>query len=117
MSIRCFFHVAIYAVAKRRNGGIKMKKKTIFLIGAAAAAGVYGAVAGKGPFNKMRFKEQHERISHYVETHYPNALYTPIEATEKGWVTVIKRFSQPKIILYVTRDDFGNYIFTESSVS
>ncbi|MCC8159904.1 MAG: hypothetical protein LIO53_01050 [Oscillospiraceae bacterium] len=94
-----------------------MKKKTIFLIGAAAAAGVYGAVAGKGPFNKMRFKEQHERISHYVETHYPNALYTPIEATEKGWVTVIKRFSQPKIILYVTRDDFGNYIFTESSVS
>lgn len=94
-----------------------MKKKTLFLIGTAAAAGIYSAVTGKGPFNKIRFKEQHERISHYVETHYPNAPYAPIEATGNGWVTVIRRLGMPKIILYVTRDEEGNYIFTESKVA
>ncbi len=94
-----------------------MKKKTLLLIGTAAAAGIYSAVTGKGPFNKIRFKEQHERISHYMETHYPNALYTPIEATENGWVTVIKRLGMPKIILYVTRDESGNYIFTETEAA
>lgn len=94
-----------------------MKKKTLFLVGTAAAAGAYSAITGKGPFNKWRFKEQHERISHYVETHYPNARYTPVEATEKGWVTVIRRMGMPKIILYVTRDTENNYIFTESVIA
>lgn len=94
-----------------------MKKKTIFLLGTVAAAGIYSAVMGKGPFNKTRFKEQHERISNYVQTHYPNAAYSPIESTAKGWVTVIKRIAQPKIILYVTCDQSGNYIFTESEVA
>ncbi len=93
-----------------------MKKKTLFLVGAAAAAGIYGAVTGKGPFNALRFKKQHERISSYVETHYPGALYTPIEATENGWVTVIRRLFQPKIILYVSCDSDGNFIFTETEV-
>lgn len=94
-----------------------MKKKTLFLIGSAAAAGIYSAVTGKGPFNKIRFKEQHERISHYVETHYPNAVYAPIEATENGWVTVIRRLGMPKIILYVNRDKAGNYIFMETETA
>lgn len=94
-----------------------MKRKTLFLIGTAAAAGIYSAMTGKGPFNRIRFKEQHERISHYVETHYPGALYTPVEATEKGWVTVIKRLGMPKIILYVNRDEMGNYIFTETEAA
>lgn len=94
-----------------------MKRKTLFLIGTAAAAGIYSAMTGKGPFNRIRFKEQHERISHYVETHYPGALYTPVEATEKGWVAVIKRLGMPKIILYVNRDEMGNYIFTETEAA
>ena len=93
-----------------------MKKKTLFLMGTAAAAGIYSAVMGKGPFNKWRFGKQHERISHYVETHYPSARYTPVEAAGNGWVTVIRRFGMPKIILYVTCDNEGNYIFTESEV-
>ncbi len=93
-----------------------MKKKTLFLLG-AAAAGVYSAVAGKGPFNKIRFAAQHEHISRYVNSHYPNAAYSPIEATENGWVTVIKRIGAPKIILYVTCDENGNYIFEESVVA
>lgn len=94
-----------------------MKKKTLFLIGAAAAAGIYSAVTGKGPFNKRRFKEQHKRISRYVETHYPNAAYSPIEATAKGWITIIKQFSKPDIILYVSCDETGNYIFSESEIA
>lgn len=94
-----------------------MKRKTLFFLGTAAAAGVYSAITGKGPFNRTRFRKQHERISRYVETHYPNARYTPIEATDKGWVTVIKRIGMPKIILYVTCDTSGNYIFTESVVA
>lgn len=93
-----------------------MKRKTLFLIGTAAAAGIYSAVTGKGPFNKWRFEKQHARISNYVETHYPSARYAPVEATGNGWVTVIKRFGMPKIILYVTCDSDGNYIFTESEV-
>lgn len=92
-----------------------MKKKTLFLIG-AAAAGIYGAVKGKGPFNRLRFKKQHERIANYVETHYPRAVYSPISATEKGYVTVIRRLGQPSIILYVTIDSDGNYIFSENTV-
>lgn len=93
-----------------------MNKKTLFALG-AAAAGVYAAIEGKGPFNKLRFREQHERISHYVETHYPGALYSPIYATEKGYATVIRSIGRPKIILYASRGDDGNYIFTESTVS
>lgn len=93
-----------------------MKKRTLFLLG-AVSAGIYGAVKGKGPFNKLRFKKQHERISNYVETHYPNAWYSPISATDKGYVTVIRRPGQPAIILYVSADSGGNYIFTENTVS
>lgn len=94
-----------------------MKKKTLFLIGTAAAAGIYSAATGKGVFNKTRFKEQHERISSYVNSHYPNCAYTPIEKTANGWVTVIRRIARPNIILYVTRDKNGNYVFSESKVA
>ena len=91
-----------------------MKKRTLFLIGTAAAAGIYSAITGKGLFNKPRFKEKHERVANYVETHYPNAVYTPIEMTANGWVTVIRRIARPNIILYITRDGNGNYVFSES---
>ncbi|MCH5210490.1 MAG: hypothetical protein J1F01_05940 [Oscillospiraceae bacterium] len=94
-----------------------MKKKTLFLLGTAAAAGIYSAVTGKGPFNRIRFKEQHERIANYMETHYPKAIYTPVEATENGYVTVIKRLGMPDIILYITCDEDGNYIFTETQTA
>ena len=59
-----------------------MKKRTLFLIGTAAAAGIYSAITGKGLFNKPRFKEQHERVANYVETHYDgngNYVFTESE--------------------------------------
>lgn len=94
-----------------------MKKKTMLIIGAAAAAGVYSALKGKGPFNGIRFKKQHSSIARYIETHYPGALYSPIEKTAKGYVTVVKRMGFPKVILYVNRDSNGNFIFTEAPVA
>ena len=94
-----------------------MKKSTKAFLISAAAAGIYSAVNGRGPFNRLRFREQHEHIANYVETHYPGAFYAPISATEKGWVTVIRRAGMPKIILYGTCDLNGNYIFSESAVA
>lgn len=90
-----------------------MKKRTLFLIG-AAAAGIYSAAAGKGPFNKIRFKQQHEHIARYVEAHYPNAVYGPVEQAGNGWAVVIRRIGFPNILLYAACDDDGNYIFTEA---
>lgn len=94
-----------------------MKRKTKLFLAGAAVAGIYSAVKGKGPFNGIRFREQHERIANYVETNYPNALYLPITETENGWATTIIRVGMPKIILYITKDEDGNYIFTESVVN
>ena len=37
-----------------------MKMRTKALLAAAVVTGIYSAVNGKGPFNKIRFKEQHE---------------------------------------------------------
>ena len=50
-----------------------MKKKNAVMLASLAAAGIYGAVTGKGIFNKVRFKNQHDAIARYVNSHYPNA--------------------------------------------
>ncbi|MCI5604323.1 MAG: hypothetical protein ACI4C7_10290 [Clostridia bacterium] len=92
-----------------------MKKNKLFMAAAFAAAGAYAVIQGKGIFNKPRFREQHDAISRYVHTRYPHATYSPIEATQSGWATIIKRINKPKILLYVTRSDDGVYIFHETS--
>ena len=93
-----------------------MKKNVLIMMGAVAAAGIYSAVKGKGPFNKIRFKELHEKISNYVETHYPYSWYSPISATEKGWVTVITNRTGDRVLLYVSCDENGNYIYNENKI-
>lgn len=92
---------------------IIMKKKSKIFLGTLAVATAYGAVTGKGVFNKWRFKDQHNAISRYVNGHYPNAVYTPITAAGGGWATVIIRLGRPKVFLYITRSDDGIYIFHE----
>ena len=62
-----------------------MKKKTMLCLASAAALGIYSAVEGKGPFNKLKFKDQHEAVAKYMQTHYPKSLYSPITETDKGW--------------------------------
>ena len=93
-----------------------MKRKNLMLLAGAAAFGAYSAIYGKGLFNKPRFKEQHDAISRYVDAHYPGARYTPIEATEKGYVTVIKRFGYNNILLYAYKSQDNIYIFHESEI-
>lgn len=94
-----------------------MKKRTWALLATAAAAGVYSAIKGSGPFNTLRFREVHDKVSRYVEGKYPTATYMPINSTPKGWVTTIIRHDMPKIILYITRDNEGNYIFSENIIN
>lgn len=90
-----------------------MKKNKWFMVAAVAAAGAYGIIRGKGIFNKPRFKEQHDAVSRYISSHYPNAAYTSIEATENGWATVIRRPNEPQLLLYITKSSDGIYIFNE----
>ena len=93
-----------------------MKKKNLFLLTSIAAAGVYSIAAGKGIFNKPRFKEQHEVISRYVNSHYPDATYAPISATSNGYMTVIRRIGKNNIMLYAHKSADGVYVFTESEI-
>ena len=94
-----------------------MKKKSSLILAAAAAAGIYSAVNGKGIFNRMRFKNQHDAVARYVESNYPNAFYTPITAAGNGWATtIIPRRKKPRIFLYITRSDNNTYVFHETNV-
>lgn len=94
-----------------------MKKKNAVMLASLAAAGIYSAVTGKGIFNKVRFKNQHDAIARYVKSHYPNAAYSPVTAAGNGWTTVIRRMGKPKVFLYVTRSDNNVYIFNETDIN
>ena len=61
------------------------------MLSAAAAAGLYGFATGKGPFNKARFKEQHDALSRYVDNNYPDCSYTSIAASGTGWMSSVRR--------------------------
>lgn len=92
------------------------KKKGKILFVTAAAAAVYSVAAGKGPFNKMRFKKQHEELSKYVDTNYPDCSYSPITAHGKGYSSAILRMGKPVSFVYFVESEDG-YIFTELSES
>lgn len=80
-----------------------------------AAAGAYHAIKGTGIFNRPRFAQQHDAISKYVETNYPNAAYSPIIQTQNGWATVITAPGGKQIPLYVSRTSDGVYVYKEGS--
>lgn len=90
----------------------KSNKGKMLLLGATAAV-VYSAVAGKGPFNKYRFKEQHAELTKYVDTNYPGCSYSPIEAHGKGYTAAVMKMGKVIKFIYFTKDGEGNYIFTE----
>ena len=96
-------------MAKKRAGILPV-------LGAAALYGVYSAATGKGIFNKRHFKEQHDAVSRYVDGHYPNARYTPIEQTSNGWLTVITKPDFSRVMLYLSKAESGVYIFHEAPV-
>lgn len=89
------------------------KKKLLGFTAAAAAATAYSAVTGKGPFNKMRFKNVHEAVSRYVEGHYPGAVYSPVQKTELGYGVIIRRPNSARVLLYAVPTEEGHYVFKE----
>ena len=89
----------------------KTGKKIMFATAIAAAA--YSVATGKGPFNKYRFKKQHDELDKYVQTNYPDCSYSAIEMHGKGWASTILRMGKPVCVVYFTRSDDGTYIFTE----
>lgn len=94
---------------------IMSEKKTgkKLMLATAAIAAAYSVAAGKGPFNKYRFKKQHEELSKYVDTNYPDCSYSPITAHSKGWASAILKAGKPVSYVYFTKSEDGTYIFTE----
>ena len=86
--------------------------KKIMLLTAAATA-VYSAVAGKGPFNRFRFKMQHEELGKYVDTNYPGCTYSPISAHGRGYSSTILSMGRPVSFVYFSKGEDGMYVFTE----
>ncbi len=91
------------------------RAKHIAMLVTAAGATAYSVIAGKGVFNKPRFKEQHEALSKYVDSNYPDCTYSPITLHGKGWSSAIKRRGSVVVFVYFAKSDNGVYIFTEST--
>ncbi|MBR6392010.1 MAG: hypothetical protein IKS12_01880 [Eubacterium sp.] len=79
-----------------------------------AAWVAYRCYKGQGIFNKVRYKAQHEAVSNYVETHYPNAFYSDIIEADNGWSCIVTDGGR-KIVLYLTKTDSGTFIFWEKA--
>lgn len=84
------------------------------MLTAAAAAAIYGAVTGKGFFNRPRFRAQHEALGKYVDNNYPGCTYSPITIHGRGWSSCVRRMGRPVCYLYFSKSDDGTYVFTET---
>ncbi len=93
-----------------------MKKKNAILLATVVAGVAYSAYEGKGIFNKIRFKGVHEAVSSYVNSHYSNACYSPISATQKGYITTITTSTGEKVLLYITRSKDNVFVFKEEII-
>lgn len=94
-----------------------MNKKNTKLtaILAVGAVGAYRFYKGKGGFNRIRFKSQHEAVSKYVETHYPGASYSDIVETSKGWTCAITT-NKGQVALYINKAPDKTFIFWEEKM-
>ena len=88
------------------------KKSNLPILLGVAAWEVYRFYKGRGIFNKIRYKKQHEAVSNYMETHYPDAFYSDIVETADGWSCIITDKNR-KVMLYMTKTDSGTFIFWE----
>lgn len=88
------------------------KKRAIFTSVVTGLA--YSVIAGKGPFNKMRFKEQHNELAKYVDTNYPNCQYSGIIKHGRGWSSKVMRYGKTITFVYFTKSEDGVYVFTEA---
>ena len=92
----------------------KKGNKLPLLLG-LAAVGAYRFYKGKGIFNKVRFSEQHNAVSGYIESHFPGAFYSDIAPTDDGWSCVVNNHGN-RFILYMTKSPDGVYVFWEKKV-
>lgn len=90
----------------------RFKDRTVLT--AAVAAAAYSLIAGKGPFNKTRFREQHDVLSRYVDGNYPDCSYAPITMHGRGWASKIRRHGRIIKFVYFSKGADGHYIFTEA---
>ena len=91
----------------------KQIKRSAVVIGAFSAA-LYTLIAGKGFFNRPRFREQHEELSRYVDNNYPECSYSPITIHGSGWSSAIRRHGRVVTFVYFSKSPDGTYVFTES---
>ncbi len=94
-----------------------MSKKTtkLLLLGAAAAVGAYSFYKGKGIFNKVRFKAQHDAVCEYLENEFSGASYSEITPTDEGWSCVVDA-ETGKFVLYMTKTPEGKFSFWEKEI-
>lgn len=92
-----------------------MKKSKITILAGAALFEVYRLYKGKGIFNKLRYKQQHEAVSNYMETHHPGAFYSDISETGSGWTCVINEKNR-RIMLCLSRTPDGVFVFWEKEI-
>ena len=88
------------------------KDRKLPLILGLAAWEAYRFYKGKGIFNKLRYKAQHEALGNYLETHYPNAFYSDIVEADDGWSCIVNT-GDKQVIVYMTKTEDGMFVFWE----
>ncbi|MDD6213786.1 MAG: hypothetical protein PUB42_01155 [Firmicutes bacterium] len=92
----------------------KKNSKLPILIGAVAFT-AYRFYTGRGIFNKIRFKDEHNAVSNYIESHHPSAIYSEITATRDGYSCVVTE-EDNKFVLCFTKSPEGIYVFWENKM-
>lgn len=92
----------------------KRNHKFPVLLGLAAWE-AYRFYKGKGIFNKIRYKRQHEAISKYLETHYPYAFYSDVAEVDTGWSCIVTNGNK-KVMLYLTEAENNTFVFWEKEI-
>lgn len=85
------------------------------ILAGLAALGIYRFYKGKGIFNKIRFADQHNAVSDYLESNYPNAFYSDITPTDDGWSCIVNNMGT-RFVLYITKSEGGVFVFWEKTI-
>ena len=88
------------------------KNKSLPVLLGVAAWEAYRFYKGKGIYNKLRYKKQHEALNNYLKTHYPEAFYSDIVEADGGWSCVATN-GDNRIVIYMTKTDDGTFVFWE----
>lgn len=89
----------------------KKNKKLPVLLGIAAWE-AYRFYKGRGIFNKLRYKKQHDALGNYLETHYPGAFYSDIIEVDGGWSCIVNSGGR-QIVVCMTNTEDGTFVFWE----